>query len=250
MKKLVVMILVVALALCSFAGCAPKKDKLIVYTEGGFPPFEYYDAKGNLVGLDMDIANYIANELGMELEIKDVAFGTIIEAVSSQDNALGLAGLTIDAERALSVDFTTPYWTANLGIIYKKGTLTKNADGIITQDSLKGKKIGVQTGTSGDIAAQKIDGATVKQYDNALVAAQAIGNGCDYVIIDNIVAANIVAKAKNLGLEWADLDSDEEYFAVAMKKGNKDLMDKIDPIIKKLIKDGKIEEWIGSHDVE
>ncbi|MEG1805471.1 MAG: transporter substrate-binding domain-containing protein [Clostridia bacterium] len=249
MKKIIVMVLVIALALSAFAGCAPKEQEtLYMYTETGFPPFEYKDGT-KTVGVDVDIANYIAKELNMKLEIKDVAFATICGAVAEHDNAIGLAGLTIDDERKLTVDFTTPYWEANLGIIYKKGALKPDANNVIQKSTLSGKKVGVQTGTSGDTAVQEISGAIAKQYDNALIAAQAIGTGCDYVVIDNIVAANIVANATKLGLEWANLDSDAEYFALAVKKGNTELMKKVNPIIEKLIKDGKIEEFIANHKV-
>lgn len=247
MKKVLVLVLVAIMAVScfAFAGCGKTEQKeLIVYTESGFPPFEYPDGD-QIVGVDMDIAAAIAKELNMKLVIKDVSFDSICAGIQ-EDNALGLAGITINEERAKTVDFSKTYWTSKQAVIYKTGALMPDANGVISCDVLVGKKVGVQTGTTGDYLVQDVCGEDApKQYSNAVIAATDIGSGCDYVVIDNIVAKNIVAKTT--GLSYSDLDAEEEPLGIAVKKGNTELLNKVNTILEKLIADGKIAEFMVKH---
>ncbi len=250
MKKLVVTLLVLALALTSFAGCADKpvdekKETLYMYTEAGFAPFEYYDEDGNVAGVDIDIAKAIAEKLNVNIEINDVGFSAVLETVSQKDDAVGIAGLTVDAERQKTLDFTTTYCTSTQSVIFKKGTIAKNADGKIDPSVLAGKKVGVQTGTSGDFFVQDIKGAEVKGYKNALWAKKDIGKGCDVVVIDNLVGKNITSN--DADLECVDLVAEPEHFAIAVKKGNTELLQKLDAALKELIADGSIDEFMLKH---
>ena len=245
MKKTIAIILCLLLALCSFAACGgnDKKETLIVYLEAGFPPFEYPDGD-KVVGVDVDIANAIGEKLGMNVVIKDVPFDSICAGIA-EDNACGISGITITDERKENVDFTSPYFTSKQAIIYKEGALTP-VNGVISTDVLIGKKVGVQTGTTGDFLVQDVCGEDApKQYSNALVATQDIGSGCDYVVIDNVVAKNIVAN--NAGLSFANLDAEEEPIGIAVKKGNTELLNKLETALQELIADGKIDEFMVKH---
>ena len=138
MKREVILFLLVFLTACG------KNDKqLIVVTEAGFAPYEYYEA-GEIVGVDIDIAREIAKKLNKELVIKDVAFDSIINEVKSGKADIGAAGISYNAERALEVDFSINYTTSNQVVIVKKdGNIKKISD-------IKDQKIAVQLGTIAD----------------------------------------------------------------------------------------------------
>ncbi len=244
MKKTIAIVLCLVLSLCCFVACNnSSEDTLVVYLEAGFPPFEY--ANGDkVVGVDVDIANAIGEKLGMKVVIKDVSFDSICAGIS-EDNACGISGITINDERKQNVDFTSPYYYSQQAVIYKKGELTP-VNGFVSTDVLKGKVVGVQTGTTGDSLVQEISGeSNAKQYYNALFATQDLGTGCDYVVIDSVVAANLVAN--NDGIEYADLDVEKEPYGIAVKKGNTELLNKIEKALQELIADGKIEESLIAH---
>lgn len=246
MKKVVVLVLALIMAFGLFAltGCNNKEKELIVLTESGFPPFEYPDGE-KIVGVDMEIAEELGKALGMKVVVKDVSFDSICAGIT-EDNAVGLAGITVTPGREESVDFSHIYWKSKQAIIYKTGTLTPDANGVISCNTLVGKTVGVQTGTTGDFLVQDVCGEDApKQYQNAVIAASDIGTGCDYVVIDNVVAKNIVAK--NPGLSYANLDAEEEPIAIAVKKGNAKLLNEVNKVLDKLIADGKIDEFMIKH---
>lgn len=255
MKKIIITLLtlILAVSLFAFTGCN-KKETLTVYTNSGFPPFEYTQGT-DVVGVDMDIAKAIADELGMELDIKDVTFESVIAGISG-DNTIGLAGLSITPDRAAVVDFSIPYYNTIQYVIYPStgaGTLTVNVDNKVDGSQLAGKDLGVQTSTTGDTLATDesvsgglFEGATVKQYDDALVATDAIGSGCDYVIIDHLTAVQIVANST--GFSCSEIQGlTIEYYAVAVKKGNTELLATVNAVIQKLLDDGTIEQWLEDH---
>ena len=155
MKKKVLSVLLVAVCVLSMAACGSKKEdssagdsgkkeKLVMATNAEFPPYEFYEGK-EVVGIDADIAAAVAEEMGMELEIEDMAFDSIITAVTSGKADIGAAGMTVTEERLENVDFTDTYATATQVIIVKEDSA------IAGPDDLTGKKIGVQLGTTGDI---------------------------------------------------------------------------------------------------
>lgn len=261
MKKLLVMVLVLVIALTAFAGCGTQgqenptetpdktnapKEKLLMYTEGGFPPFEYYDDNSNIVGIDVDLANIIANELGMELVINDVAFDSICAAVAKDEKAVGIAGLSITPDRLKNVDFSTPYWNeGSQAIIYKEGTLTPE-DGKVSKSVLEGKNVGVQTGSTSDIFVSELGNCTVKQYNNALTGMMAIGSGCDYVMVDDATAKQLCSGKDEFS--YAEIaEAEAEKYAIAVKKGNSELLNKINTIIEKAIEDGTIQALKEKH---
>ncbi|HHU43913.1 MAG: transporter substrate-binding domain-containing protein [Bacillota bacterium] len=255
MKKILVILLIIVFACSLFVLSACEKDKktvLYVYTESGFPPFEY--SKGDeIVGVDIEIAKAIAKELGMELVVRDVMFDSIVSGIN-EDNAIGLAGITITPDREQAVDFSIPYFgDAIQYVIYPKGALELNDELMIEGDLLKNKVLGVQTGTTGDNIVQVevkegglFAGATAKGYDNALIAADDIGSGCDYVVIDRLTALQIAAANNNLeASQIAGLDA--ESYGIAVKKGNKVLLNAINWILHNLLEEGKIDQWLEEH---
>ena len=182
-----------------------------VYTNAYFAPFEYYDGT-DITGVDVDIMNKVGEKLGREVTYTNVEFATIIDTVSSGKLAdVGAAGITITPSRQERVDFSDPYFTSVQYVIYPTGEMAPDGtDGdvdYILWDSLAGKKIGVQTDTTGDIYVNgeitgedfdgllKDTGASETRYDNAQLAVDAMGAGqVDVVVVDYLPASYIVEK--------------------------------------------------------
>ena len=223
----------------SSAGDSGKKEKLVMATNAEFPPYEFYEGK-EVVGIDADIAAAVAEEMGMELEIEDMAFDSIITAVTSGKADIGAAGMTVTEDRLENVDFTDTYATATQVII------VKDDSAIAGPDDLTGKKIGVQLGTTGDIYADDIEDATVERYNKGFEAVQALQQGkIDAVVIDGEPAKEFVKEAE--GLKILDEAFTEEEYAIAVKKGNDELKEKINDALANLKESGKLDEIVAKY---
>lgn len=221
------------------AGQKEAAGKLVMVTNAEFPPYEYYD-KNEIVGIDADIARAIADKLGMELDIQDMAFDSLIPAVQSGKADFTAAGMTVNEDRKKNVDFTDTYAEAAQVIIVKEGSEIK------TPDDLTGKKIGVQTGTTGDIYADDIENAEVKRYNKGMEAVMALTQDkIDAVIIDREPAKVFVKE--NAGLVILDEAFTEEEYAIAVKKDNKELLDKINGAIKELKESGELKKIVDKY---
>ena len=216
-----------------------EEGKLIVSTNAEFPPYEYYDAN-EIVGIDIEIAQAIADKLGLELEVKDGAFDAIIAEVVSGKADIGIAGMTVTDERKQNVDFSDSYATGTQVIIVKEDSEIKSAA------DLEGKSIGVQLGTTGDIMATDIKDSKVEQYNKGMDAVQALSQGkIDAVIIDSEPAKFYEKEVS--GLKILDEAFAVEDYAIAVKKGNTALQSKINEALKELKAEGKIDEIIGKY---
>ena len=215
--------------------------KLIMVTNAEFPPYEFHEG-GDIVGIDADIARAIADELGMELEIEDIAFDSIIPELTSGKADFAMAGMTVNETRKQSVDFSDTYAKAS------KKVIVKSDSDIATPDDLKGKIVGVQLGTTGDIYVSDLeaDGTTVERYNKGFEAIQALGQGkIDAVVIDGEPAKVFVEQTEGLKI-LEDSFTDEEY-AIAVKKGNTELLDKINGALKNLNESGKLDEIVAKY---
>ena len=205
-------------------------------TNAEFPPYEYHDGDA-VVGIDAEIAKAIADELGMELEIEDIAFDSIIPEIVSGKADMGLAGMTVTEDRMQSVDFSNTYAKASQKII-----VTEDSE-IASPDDLKGVIVGVQLGTTGDIYVSDLeaDGTTVERYNKGFEAVQALSQGkIDAVVIDGEPAKTFVAETQGLKI------LDEEY-AIAVKKGNTELLEKINGALKTLKDNGTLDEIVAKY---
>lgn len=240
MKKKLMAAVLLAIMVMTLAGCA-KKDggKLVMATNAEFPPYEYYDGK-EIVGIDVEIANALAKELGKEFVVEDMAFDSITGAVASGKADIGLAGMTIMPDRLESVNFSVPYTTARQVVIVNENST------IATPDDLVGKTIGVQLGTTGDIYAGDIEGATVEQYSKGIDAVIALTQGkIDAVMIDNEPAKVFVSQ--NAGTKILDEDFTVEEYAIEVAKGNDKLLEDINAAITKLKESGEIQKIIDKY---
>lgn len=218
---------------------------LIMATNAEFPPYEYYENDA-IVGIDAEIAAAIAEKLGMELKIEDMKFDSIIPSIVSGGADVGLAGMTVTEDRLVDVDFSSSYATGVQVVIVKEGSDIK------TLDDLTGKKIGVQLATTGDIYASDtpenngFGEENVVKYNKGADAVMALkGGDVDAVIIDNEPAKAFVAA--NEGLTILSTEYAVEEYAIAVKKGNKELLDKVNKALAELTESGKIDEIIAKY---
>ena len=222
------------------AEAAETNGTLVMATNAEFPPYEFREG-GEIVGIDVEIAAAIAAQMGMDFEVEDIAFDSIIPAVQSGKADFGAAGMTVTEDRKQSVDFSESYATATQVIIVKED----NAE-IATPDDLEGKTIGVQLGTTGDIYASDIPDATIEQYNKGFEAVQSLTqNKIDAVIIDGEPAKVFVSQ--NEGLKILDEAFTTEEYAICVKKGNTELLDGINTAIAELKESGELQAIVDKY---
>lgn len=252
MKK-ILSVMLCALLLTTFAAaCAPKADslskieeagKLVMLTNAEFAPYEYLGANGEIAGIDVDICQAIADDLGVQLEVVNMDFDGLIAAMKSGKGDLVAAGMTVDAERQQNADFSVTYADATQIII-----VNKTDPKVTTEADLAGKSIGVQLGTTGDLyVSEEIEGADVRQFKSGLEAAQDLLNGrLDAVVLDILPAQGIVDNNSD-DLALLEMTSTSEQYAIALPKGDTAFVERVNSVLEKLIADGKVAEFTAAH---
>ena len=220
------------------------KPVLKMATNAFFKPYEYYDGQ-TIVGIDAEIAAAIAEKLGMTLEIVDMEFDSILTAVNEGSVDFGMAGMTVTEDRLLEVDFSISYANGVQSIIVAENSAITSADDLSADGATY--KVGVQLGTTGDVYATDDFGSDrVTTYSNGNEAVLALkGGSVDCVIIDNEPAKALVAA--NAGLKILETAYANEDYAICVKKGNSELLEKIDAAIMDLTTDGTIEAIIAKY---
>ena len=223
-----------------FSGCGKVDNSLIMITEAGFPPYEY-DEGGKIVGVDVEICQAVAAKLGRPLVVQDAKFDAVIPSVVAGKADFAAAGITVTEDRKQSVDFSVPYVTSGIVIVSRKGEEYK------TVDEVKGKRIGVQSGTTSDNFCVETVGQEPERFDAPPTAAAALVAGkVDALIVDIDPAKNIV-KGTDAILISSDFLTKEE-FAVAIRKGQPEILAAMNEVIEALVKEGKIEAWKAEYD--
>ena len=255
--------LLMFLCLIIFSGCS--SNKLIVYTESGFAPFEYV-SNGQISGVDVEIMKLVGERLGKEVVFEDVPFNTIVDAVSEGKlTNVGAAGLSITDERKEKVDFSIEYYQANLYVIYNKEkgitskTMTDGQEGVYWGSLKNGLGIGVQTGTTADLflGDELVEGGSlygVKKtgYDKLDIACSDIGLTIDYVIIDELPAKMLVEGNDELAclpLYYEGETQDElayDVYAIGVTKGQDELLAAINEVLTELL----VEDESGVNGIE
>lgn len=229
-----------ATALTGCTGSNKDENTLVMATNATFPPYEFYENE-KIVGIDAEIAEKIAEKLGMTLEIQDTEFGSIVAGVQTGKYDMGMAGMTVTEERKESVDFTTSYATGIQSIIVPEGSE------IATLDDLAGKKIGVQQDTTGHIyAADEFGDEAVSPFNKGTDAVAALVSGkVDCVIIDNQPAKSFVEA--NEGLVILETEYAVEDYAIAISKDKPELLEKVNGALEELIADGTVQTIIDKY---
>lgn len=240
--KILALVLAFATVMLTFAACGEKttkEEKIVFGTNAEFPPFEFVASKGvigEFDGIDMVIADLIAKDNGMTAEISNMEFDSLLIALENGQVDAVIAGMTVDPERAEKVDFSIPYYQATQVMIVKEDSTVAKAEDIAD------KKIAVIQGYTGEMCVSDM-GYEYTSFKKGTDAVMELVNGkADVVVIDSATASKYVADNEGLKIvEDAEAFGNEEY-AIAVKKGNKELLDKINASLQELLDSGKIAE--------
>lgn len=270
LKRFLSVFLAAVLIVAAFSGCSGAKEeesgkveeeksaettvktiepgKLIVGSDVAFPPFEFVDEKTQeIIGFDVDLIKEIGKRIGLEVEIQPAAFDSIIQALNAGKFDCVVSAMTITEERKKQVDFSDPYIDSDQSL-----AVNKNSD-ISSLDDLKGKIIGVQRGTTGELKAQELKDEygikEIKSYDDTLMAFEDLKAGrIDGVINDYPVTAYLVKRDPVFKIV-ARIPTGEQY-GIAVRKDSKDLLELINKALAEIKADGtydKIyEKWFGT----
>ncbi len=219
--------------------------KVIVGTNAEYPPFEYVDENGEIVGFDIDLMKAIAEEAGLEVEFVNTRWDGIFVALASGEFDAVISAATITDERKQTVDFSDPYFNAGQVLAVKKGSDIKGVE------DLAGKKVGVQLGTTGDIWATENTDAEVVRYDEITLAMQALANGeVDAVINDGPTTADMIQANPEWEVEIVAGPFTDEFYGIAVRKDKPELLQAINEGLKKVKESGKYaeiyEKWFGT----
>ncbi|CAK7039600.1 basic amino acid ABC transporter substrate-binding protein [Fusobacterium varium] len=234
-KSLVMGAMVLSLSVTAFA-----KEKIYVGTNAEFPPFEYLE-NGEIKGFDMELVNEIGKILDADIKIVDMAFDGLLPALQMKKVDLVIAGMTANEERMKTVSFTQPYYTASQVIIVKEGN-----DSIKSFNDLKGKKVGVMLGFTGDMVVSEIEGVKIERFNAAYAGIMALQAGkVEAVVLDSEPAKNYVAQ--NKGLVLADADAEQEEYAIAVRKNDKTLLEKVEKALKEIKENGTYDKLLQKY---
>lgn len=213
-----------------------SKEKLIMVTEAGFAPYEFYDGE-EIVGVDVEIAKKIAEKTGKELEIKDTDFDSIINEVKTGKADFAAAGLSITEERLEEVDFSVEY------AVSKQVIVVKNENAAESIEDFNGKKVAVQLGTIADLVlSDENPEIELVQHKKYLLAVEDLkADKVDAIVLDSLPAEEIVSKNPELKILEKELLTDK--YGIAVQKGNTELLEDINEVLQELMENGKIEEY-------
>lgn len=219
---------------------------LTMSTNAEFEPFEYKE-DGNIVGIDVEIANKIAEKLNLELNINDVAFDSLIMELQTNKCDFVAAGMTVTPDREKNVDFSEPYFNASQAIIVPTGSDIKSPE------DLNGKTVGVQQGTTGDTYCTNEDGSSevkvgsVKRYNKGADAISDLISGrIDAVVIDDFPATKFIQKNPDKIVKLDDSLTTEEY-AIAVQKDNTALLEQINSVLNEMKSSGELDQIIDNY---
>ena len=265
MKKVISCCLSLAMALSLTVGFTSMADEqsaldrilergtLIVATDAAWPPFEYMEGE-DVVGADIEIASDIAESLGVELEVVNVAFDSLSMYLENGEADLAIAAITVTEERQETMEFSEPYCDSCQYIVVKEDDET-----VKSIDDLAGYTIGVHLGTTGDfLASDEVNmgvlsgtGASVQQYKDLTIAAMGLNAGdvqaivCDSLLAENICTVNDGLKC--FEAVYADGSSTLEQYAVAAAKDETELIEKVNEVVVPLKEDGTVDKYILDH---
>ena len=227
-----------------------EEGKLIMSTNAAFPPYEMTTDDGGFEGIDVEIAQAIAEKLGLELQIDDMDFTAALEAVQAGMSDMAMAGITVNEERLAVMDFSDTYATGVQVIIVKEDSPITSVDDLLADGA--NYTVGAQNATTGYIYASDTpeNGGYgedhVTGYDSGALAVMALMNDqVDAVVIDNEPAKAFVEA--NEGLKILDTEFAVEDYAIGVDKGNTQLLDAINGALKELIADGTVQSIVDKY---
>lgn len=244
--KIAVIVLAIAAMVMSFAACGEKKtaETIKFGTNAEFPPFEFVNNEGGVIGnydgIDMAIAKNIGESAGKEAQIENMEFDSLLIALQNGQIDAAIAGMTVTEKRKQTVDFSTPYYKATQVMIVKDAEIESAKD-------MADKKIVVIQGYTGETCVKEM-GYKYEAFKKGTEAILELKNGkCDVVVIDSATAQKYIKDNPELKIvEDADAFESEEY-AIAVKKGNTELLNTINEAVEKMLADGTISELAAKY---
>lgn len=240
MKRLlwvVLAVVVIVVVVVLLQGRGGETGKIRVATDATWAPFEYVNTTTReIVGFDIDLFDAIAERANLDVEYVNVAWDPLLAGMAQGTYDAAISSITIKPERLAEMDFSHPYYVAGQIIV----TLNSSTD-ITGPETLSGKSVGVQTGTTGDDEAQSINGTNVVGYDEIGMAFVALmAHQIDAVICDTPVASGYVDKYDVLKTVGEVLTT--EQYGIAVPKGKEELLDKINTALDALLAEGIIDQ--------
>lgn len=240
LRSIFIVVLIAFAALVSFAEGQQEDNKLVVATDATWPPMEFINEDKELVGFDIDLMNAAAEAGGFEVEFKNTAWDGIFAGLGNKNYDAVISSVTITEDRKKSMDFSIPYINAGQVLIVRKDT-----SGVTTLADLKGKAAGAQIGTTGAMEIQKVDGVELKTYDELGLAIEDLSNGrIAGVVADTPIAADYALQNDEYSdtLKIVGEPFTNEYYGVAVRKGNTEVLEMINNGLKKVLDQGVDEE--------
>lgn len=240
----------VAVAACTLVAGAYSQafaaDTLRIGTEPTFAPFEFTDSSNKIVGYDVDIVKALGKEAGFEVEIVSMPFDGLIPALMTSQLDAVAAGMTITEERAKKVDFTVPYYNSGLSAV----VLKNNADKYKKLSDLSKSRICGQIGNTGVEFAKKLSGNVAAFNTHSEAFMELKSKGCEAVITDRPVNEYFLASQKDDTFAELNDFAESAQFGVAVKKGNSELLSKLNDAMQKIRDNGTFKEihmkWFGT----
>lgn len=248
MKKLFALMLAIAMiTTCSLAMADRLADiqaagKLVVATSPDWPPYEYIDDEGNVVGTDVLMMQWMAEQLGVELEIQSMAFDTCLAAVGRGDVDMMVAGLTYDEERTNAMDLTGIYWNeGDQGLLVKKGT----GASYNSPEAFAGKTVAAQNGTNQQIMVEEqLTGATLEPITKIPDGVNMVKNGrVDALAVPKTVYDSVLAENDDLEVAEYAFDFEGGNY-IASVKGEEAFTAKIQEMIDQINAEGLYQKWV------
>lgn len=249
MKRFLLFLVLALLGMSSLAAASTldeikARGKIYIGTDATYPPMEFRDEKGEIVGFDIDLGRAIAEELGVEAVFIDTAWDGIFPALDAGKFDIIISSTSITEERLKSKEMSDPYYVTSQAIAVRKDNTT-----IKGPEDLKGKVVAVQIGTTGDLAVSEIEGVTVKRFDTIDKAYMEVLNGrADAVVNDLSEVAYRMKMLPDMKIV-ATFREGEEKYGVTMRKGDLELLAAINEALRKIKESGKYDEiyqkWFG-----
>ncbi len=236
MKKIMIAAVTV-LSLLMLFSCAKKEESAKVYvfaTDATWPPLEYIDESGNLTGFEVELVPMIGEKVAVKMEAKNIPWDTIFAGLANGQYDGVASGVSVTDDRKKTMDFSTPILQAGQVMIVRNDSKVKGAE------DMKGLRVGVQIGTTGDLVLDDYD-VTRKQYDDIGLAIQDMLNGnLDACVCDSLIASDYVLANENYKnrLKVAGEPFTEEDIAIAVKKGNSELLGLVNKGLEMMKADG------------
>jgi ABC-type amino acid transport substrate-binding protein len=217
---------------------ASEKSSLIIGTHAKYPPMESRDENGNFVGMDIEIAKEVAKDLGRSAVFQDIAWENIFDAVRNGEVDMIISSITITQERGESMNFSDPYFNAGQVIV----ALKEDKFEIRTPQDLSGKKVGAQSKTTSEKEVKKYTDKFVALENNYEGKELLLSGDVEALVMDYPTAVELVGKDKRLAI--ASEIFTQEFYGIATRKGNDELLTSINKTIRRLKRDGDLKRII------